>query len=398
MWKLRSLPIAVTVSALLAFPTLATATRSGAAAGTSSFLDLTVTSPDTEAALIQWEAAADAAGAVTEYRDTATGQMVALMPGGPSTSAAATVLSQASSFQIDARVVTARITKSRVDAIETALIALRSKIAPLSYIITFDHDLQVVTVNSDAPAATFGAVLSTYGSDVQLQPGGLVLQSRTSDGAPHWGGAAIRGIDDTGTYGGCTSGFTVKDSSGHYLMTTAGHCFRYGSTVYNYKLVNNSWTGGGYYFGTVVGRDGDFDDEEFDASTYAGSIYTSNTTAAAVSGAGSFGVGAPYCVSGAYSGASGATCGHTDYSNSTFLCEWIGGVYLCFQVADLTGGTLTISGDSGAPWYYPGTKVSIRGLHIGIGPNCPTQCNHMYATPWTSLSNAYPGGLTIVTG
>jgi hypothetical protein len=390
-----AIPMLIPLTLVLAFPQSALGSvgtshnqLSSEAVGAVTF-DLNPISSNTEEALIAWESAADAAGAVAEYRDGATGQMVVVMPGGASTAAAASVVSLASGAQIDARIVSARITKARLDAIRSALIALHSKSSTYGEIISFDPELQIIVVNTDAPAAIFAGVVDEYPTDVQIRPGGVTLQSRTSDTAPHWGGAAIRGLN-SGQYGGCTSGFTAKDSSGHYLMVTAGHCFDPSTPIYNYKLVNGSWTGGGYYFGHVIAQDGDFDDEEFDASSYAGAIYTSDTAFQYVGDAGSFGVGADYCVSGAYGG---KTCGHTDTSNSTIICE-----AFCFKVADLTGGSLTHDGDSGAPWYYPTTKVGIRGSHIGLGPNCPTQCNHMYATPWTSLSGAYPGGLSIVTG
>jgi hypothetical protein len=328
---------------------------------------------------------------VAEYLDSTTGQMVALMPGGTSTSASVNTLSMATSLRISARVVAARITKSRVDSIEAALVALRPNVGPYDYVITFDHDLQVVIVQSDAPPSAFAQVLNIYGSDVQYQAGGLILDSRTSDTSPYWGGAAIRGTADDGGYEGCTAGFAVQDSSGHKLMVTAGHCFASGS-VNNYKLVNNSWVGGGAYMGAIHTRSQDYDDEEYDGRTYAGDFYTTDTTHLAVLEAGSFGVGASYCLSGAYSGASGPTCGHTDQSNSTLICESYG-VGFCFHAADLTGGVSPQGGDSGGPWYIPYSgKAGIRGSHVG------DSSTHWYATPWTGIRDEYPGGLTIVTG
>jgi hypothetical protein len=211
-----------------------------------------------------------------------------------------------------------RARRGRVDEIETALVAAHSKVGSIGSIITFDAERQVVTVASDAPETAFEDVIRRYGAEVEYLPGGAEFQSRTSDSAPHFGGAAIRGKDDQNAYAGCTAGFAARDSGGHNLMVTAGHCFKYQSAVANYKLVNGSWTGGGSSFGTVTGRSADADDEEITGSTHAGWIYTSATAVIAVSGAAGFTVGATYCVSGAYS--VNASCGHADVSNSARLC------------------------------------------------------------------------------
>lgn len=214
-------------------------------------------------------------------------------------------------------------------------------------------------------------------------------QTRVSDAPPHWGGAAIRGLKG-GVLQGCTSGFAVTNSSTHAVeMTTAGHCFDQGASVTNYKLVSGSWQGAGYSFGTNSYISLDFDFSLMSGSTYNGHIYDSDTTNLAVGGASDPSVGASYCVSGVYGG---KTCGHTLVALETWICS-----YTCFYANDYTGGTITKSGDSGAPWYLPaGVKAYIRGTHYGISSGCTTTC-HMYATPWSGIANTYPY-YTIVTG
>jgi hypothetical protein len=103
--------------------------------------------------------------------------MVALMPQGLSSRAAADIASKATLRGIDARVAIARISKSRVDEIETALVAAHSKAGSIGSIITFDAERQVVTVASDAPETAFEDVIRRYGAEVEYLPGGAEFQS-----------------------------------------------------------------------------------------------------------------------------------------------------------------------------------------------------------------------------
>lgn len=405
MRYLRTVP-AVALAAALCFPGAASASVLTPAGVTSAFSSAgSSVAPD--AALGEWDAAADANGAVGEFRDVLTGDMVAVMPGGAATAASAQVLSLASSLGIPAHVVTATITKDEVNAITSALVGLRPTI-PLedSYIVSFDPSLQLVTLESAAPISAFSTVLSKYGTSIRFTTGGFVPQSRTSDGPPHWGGAAIRGLR-AGVLSGCTSGFTLRNSStGAYAMTTAGHCFDLNASVKNYKLVNGAWQGGGYSFGTNFYRSLDADFSMMSGSTYAGDIYVSESGYLAVDGASDPSIGSNYCVSGVYGG---NHCSHTLVSNQTWICSNYSNnpTAVCFYADDYSGGTsggtVTQPGDSGAPWYLQaGIKAYIRGSHVGVNGACDlhTGANcHMYATPWDAIASTYYGGYyTIVTG
>jgi hypothetical protein len=185
-------------------------------------------------------------------------------------------------------------------------------------------------------------------------------------------------------------------------MTTAGHCFDLNAAVANYKIVNNAWQGSGFSFGSNFYRSLDGDFSMMSGSSYAGFIYTTDTTSIGVSGAANPSIGSSYCVSGAYSGYTAATCGHTLVSTQTFVCSSYSNqsTQVCFDADDYTGGTATIDGDSGAPWYFPSAgRASIRGSHVGVNSHCPGASCHMYATPWSTIGGTYfNGNYAIVTG
>lgn len=360
-----------------------------------------VSSADPEAAVAQWDAAADANGAVGEFRDAVTGDMVAVMPGGPAATASAQVLGLAGSLGIRSHVVTATITKNRVDKIIKALVGLSPTIpAQDSYVVSFDPSVQLVTLDSSAPMSAFSSVLSEYGTSIRFTTGGPVPQSRTSDSTPHWGGAAIEGAGAPGFTDFCTSGFALKNTTtGAIVMTTAGHCFAANASVKNYKIVNGSLQGSGNSFGTDFYRSLDGDFSMMSGSTYGGWIYNSETAAIGVSGAANPSVGNSYCVSGVYSG---NNCGHTLVSTQTWWCsDYVNqGTPVCLNVDDYTGGTPTKEGDSGSPWYFlSGGRASIRGSHVGAYGTCPGSGCHLVATPWSIIAGTYYNGYyAIVTG
>jgi hypothetical protein len=350
-----------------------------------------------EAAISSWDDAAAARGAVGTYFDDATGELVALLPAssGGSVSAAdsASVRADASAVGLLARVELATIDKGTIDAIQTALLALRPSI-PLTYgyAFYFDPRRQKVVLETEAPASAFASVSAKYGNYLQYDGGGFVTLSRQADYAPHFGGSDIFGPNQEGPgNNGCTTGFSVLYHGTPYMLT-AGHCFTQGSALYNFHCLDNTCTsrsGSGSYMGYVSWQGGpNRDSELFYGSSYGGYIYTSATASKKVAGAGDPAVnGSGYCVSGAYGG---TWCSHTDITNTASACE--SGTGWCLSnLSFFQGGTLPTSGDSGSPLYLDaGSEVAIRGSVIGLG------AGGFYAEDWSQISGYF--GVSILNG
>lgn len=121
-----------------------------------------------EAAIAQWDDAAAARGAVGTYFDAATGELVALLPasssGAISSSDASSLVVNASSAGMLARVERATIDKPTIASIQGALAALRPSISQdYVYASYFDASQQKVVLESNAPATMFAGISAKYG-------------------------------------------------------------------------------------------------------------------------------------------------------------------------------------------------------------------------------------------
>lgn len=252
-----------------------------------------------------------------------------------------------------------------------------------------------IVVSSDAPAAVVDSLTKVTGatargladspSKVQVQVrNGKVndLFDRRNDTPSFYGGG---GITDGGAL--CSSGYAVQNSAGTRFMTTAGHCFADGSTVYTESGV--------YTYGTVSNRhlpivSGDARDMELiGGQSYSGRIFTGGVTSSTsipVVGAGSAVVGyTDYCHSGR---TTGENCGHTALSITGQVCTSSG----CKSpVIVFNGGNMIQGGDSGGTFYAKtSTQAWVRGNVIA------TDGTTGYATPWTEVAATL--GVSIVTG
>lgn len=220
-----------------------------------------------------------------------------------------------------------------------------------------------------APSNLFEDVADKFHGGVIYEPvdsGGR--ESRQSDSAPFWGGAAV--TDGTGT---CTTGFTVKRPNGTRYMMTAGHCF--GALYGTWSPGNGDWMGQVRVRGVFP----NFDMEMIGDENYGQYIYTGGATGTGTSvvSAANPVIGAFYCVSGQKTY---EHCGHELISNDSYLCDVSG----CTDHLSAYWGdqlNITMNGDSGAPWYIKSSGVYIRGLNIG------REGLVMYAHKWSTISS-----------
>ena len=192
----------------------------------------------------------------------------------------------------------------------------------------------------------------------------------------------------------CTTGFKVRASDGLLSMVTAGHCF----SAIGTNVVS---PGSGQLQGHVDRRAiYPHDDVELiSGKTYAAEIYVSqnsNTTneSRLINGASDPVTGrAIYCHSGA---ATFVQCNQTVNDLDASICD--PGVGCTLHLIEYGGGAGASCGDSGAPFYLPGTKVGIRGDVIAGDRDCITGFGgtHNWATKWSKISSIF--GVSIVTG
>ncbi|MCA1675688.1 MAG: S1 family peptidase, partial [Actinobacteria bacterium] len=210
-----------------------------------------------------------------------------------------------------------------------------------------------IVIETDAPADEVAKLAGAEAGLVEVRPGAVTdAYSRKSDVAPFWGGAGVTLTKGTPW---CSTGFTVKKSTGVRFMTTAGHCFSNGANV----VTEN----GGVAMGTVSDRGPlpPYDMELIGGKSYGASIYLggvdSSSSGPVVAAADPVVNFNGYCHSGR---TTGEQCGHTVTSVTAQVCTQTG----CKSpVIAFTGGVLPQGGDSGSPFYYKsGTNIHIRGL------------------------------------
>jgi hypothetical protein len=189
---------------------------------------------------------------------------------------------------------------------------------------------------------------------VRVSYGEVARTSRTTDGEPHYGAAAIGAKSDRF----CTSGFTVK-RNGVYGQVTADHCFANGASVYS----------GTEYVGKTAGSSGyptyDTIRIESTAEDFDSRIYTDpRSTSRYVSGSGNPTVNSYICASGYITR---AVCGIRVTSVNATLCDSDGCTPGLIR-AEKPGYTIVNYADSGCPLYTESgsSAATIRGMIIGL--------------------------------
>jgi hypothetical protein len=249
-----------------------------------------------------------------------------------------------------------------------------------------------IVLETDAPGSLVSSLIALPGAaTAEAEAAGRVQVRRVTtsdtfhrrdDIEPFWGGAGI-----TDRSGVCSSGYAVRNSAGTIRMTTAGHCFANGATVWTESLAR--------VYGTVSGRrldsiTGDGKDMELiGGKSYAGRIYTGSVTSSSsipVVSAGSATVGYnDYCHSGR---TTGENCGHTATSITAQVCTGTG----CKSpVIRFTGGTLSRPGDSGSPFYAKNSSGAFIRGHVIAGSDSAA-----FAETYTKVASTY--SVSIVTG
>jgi hypothetical protein len=247
-----------------------------------------------------------------------------------------------------------------------------------------------IVLETNAPASLVSSLVQVPGASASVSRAAAQVQvrhvattdafHRRDDVPPFWGGAGITDRQNI-----CSSGYAVRDAFGTVSMTTAGHCFANGATVWTESLAR--------VYGTVFGRHVDGRDMELiGGQSYAGRIFTGGVTSTSslpVYGAGSAVVGFNnYCHSGR---TTGEQCGHTAQSVTAQVCTQTG----CKSpVIAFTGGQLTQGGDAGAPFFVrsvDGQGAHIRGHVFAFSGSGSTS----YAETWNKVASTY--GVSVVT-
>jgi hypothetical protein len=314
----------------------------------------------------------DTAGALVAYRDTASGDVVVVYP-------PATNIAEVSKGLPDGyRAVRSGMTKDEIKQLKSELVAIGETLGEGGVAgIYFAGQTDKVTVDTNRPNL-FKRFRDDPNVDIREVAGGSRL-GRTNDPSPHKGGAVVIGDSPSGPGdGACTSGFTVKKSSGTKYMVTAGHCFSLSASVEG---------GTGLSWGMVTQR-APFpakDAELIGAGTYTHEFYRGALvgTLEDVSGAGNPAVGNTYCASGMWTG---TDCNWFMTDLDAEGC-WDDG---CTDNLAKAEGTAADHGDSGGPLYIKidGT-YRVRGILVGeLGA-------FGYFTKWSTIRDTFD--VTIVT-
>ena len=241
-----------------------------------------------------------------------------------------------------------------------------------------------VTLHPDA-IAVGQALRDRLGARVTIETGLVSDTSRTVDGEPHWGGAAI-GRDRTWSH--CTSGFTVVRYNGQRASVTAGHCFNDGDGVFSGNPVANRWE----YFGFGAGKEPNyplFDMMRIESTqeTYGNYLWVDPCCPNARRVTGKFvpAVGGLVCHSGK---STRAICGLrvTDLNGQKCNND---GCTPGLMVFERNGDDILSPGDSGGPVYtrQAGDTAHINGMNVAAF--ClfgrPDFCTRGYAEMVTSI-------------
>jgi hypothetical protein len=319
---------------------------------------------------------ATAKGALGVYFDQARATFVVVTPASGAGSQLASADFAGTGVAVD--VVASKIDAATVHAV-TETVKSRTwhpDAGKFAYGFYFDAAKSAVALETDAPPGVVQPLLDRFTGAIAYRPGASDRDTRQSDPPPFWGGASI-----TNGSAVCSSGFVVQNGSGTRFMVTAAHCFALGAAVRS--------TGGGFAMGTVVSR-GPFptwDLELIGGASYGSFIYRGDATGfgSHVIGAGDPVIGfTGYCRSGQ---TTFENCGQTVTSLTAEFCDASG----CTPgLIAYSGGGLSAGGDSGAPFFLPGsTGEFIRGVHIARSGST------MYAERWNTVAAHF--GVSIVT-
>jgi hypothetical protein len=218
-----------------------------------------------------------------------------------------------------------------------------------------DPATATVDVTFDPGSTAAGdALAERFGDRVRVAYAEVARASRSTDGEPHYGAAAIGAKSDRF----CTSAFTMR-RSGEYGQVTADHCFANGASVYS----------GSEYVGKTAGSSGfpvyDMIRIESTSESFDSRIYTDpRSTSRYVNGVGNPAVNSYVCASGYVTR---AVCGIRVTSTSATLCDADGCTPDVIR-AEKPGYTVVSKGDSGAPIYVESgsSAATIRGMVIGF--------------------------------
>jgi len=243
----------------------------------------------------------------------------------------------------------------------------------------------LVDVTQTKAAENLAALL---GDRAVVELGAVARTGRLNDGEPHYGGAGIRkGYSSSTSSNTCTSGFMVRsrDTNGIVGMTTAGHCFAAGDSIYSSTQ----------YYGaaqsTIAGEYPATDARRVYSSseTYDNVIHvepcspcTRTVTSRTYVTSGSSGI----CSSGMVTT---AICGLTVLSTSGQICDSIGctsGLLVLYR----NGDTIVRAGDSGGPLYLRNgsTTASAVGQIVGGAGGRYSTSTYMYAESFDSIEAA----------
>ncbi len=332
---------------------------------------------DEERQLVEFQAKAEAAGALGFYHDEETASLVVLVPPtkratfevralGPSPVRVVVKISKVESADL-------QLARDRLDTFARGLTrgeSLSSWFNPRS------ERLEV------SGSAAQDDVLDSMGSSralVSYSPATVVQESRFNDFSPFWGGSALKYQGLTSEIFDCTSGFAMTNGSTEALVTAA-HCGPVNYTVLSpdaNRVIGTTLQGGRWCPTDPNGPPSNNADVQLiTGKNYDNTIYIGNKTGGPgiVSlGAGDPAVGATYAVSGAktYEHTGIKVLSLTGQINND-ACGVPGSLSTLIVYAYVQGNESycpTQGGDSGAPFYYRDnltpTHVGIRGMHIG---------------------------------
>lgn len=320
-----------------------------------------------EAAEAKLAVSAEANGALGLYYDRVADEMVVLLSE-TAASNAAPISAAGEALGLRVRVETNAIVQREIDSILerlTTSIAIEPD-SKDAFGVFFDPRLAQVVVEGSVPPQVIDQLRAEFGDKIAFVRAEGSRLTRNADAAPHWGGAKIVSAGK----GACSSGFTIL-KAGARRMVTAGHC----STAQGDAVVG----GTGLAWGTVVQRGSfpAFDLEILGGSTYGPSIYVGDATGTGktVSGATNPAVGSTnYCSSGI---STNEQCNHNVTSLNGSFCDAAG---CTTGVAVYSGGNLQTVGDSGSPFYRPGTTIGIRGVVFARSGN------NVYVEKWSTVA------------
>jgi hypothetical protein len=332
-------------------------------------------------------ASKDSAGALGYYTDPATGDFVVSIAS-----------SQAGGFALPSTVGLGRAVRVSANGLDPAtsnaisdqLLGLWSTPAfkGVTYVFGYDAASGKVLVKTSGDPAAVLAALGDQAMNVTVSHAEMRRLSRSADYSPFWGGAQTKFTGWSNDPYDCTTGFTVHLPTGNALVT-AGHCGYpgVGTTAYS--------PGSGAVQGSIAFRATfpTYDMEIINGKSYGAEIYKDNTTGVFVNGATdpvlNNGI---YCYSGARTG---TQCHQLVFNLDMKYCDTDGCTLhvMGFSYGDGNSNC----GDSGAPFYLPGTTVGIRGMvFAGQTSDCTSSGPDNFAEKWSTIHSYWND--TIVTG